>query len=61
MNYYNKKTLPKNRGSFIVPHVIASGTLDPDEYDDPPGYFIMPRLDVDLTTYLEKYSGVEKS
>ena len=44
-----------------MPKVIAFGGLDPDEFDDPPGYFIMPRFDVDLDTYLEPFSGVKRS
>ena len=43
----------------LVPEILAKGTIN--EESDATGYFVMPKLDVDFTTYLESYSGIERS
>lgn len=44
---------------MIIPNVIAKGKLN--EKLGGPGYIIMPKLDVDLATYLESYTGLERA
>lgn len=44
---------------MIVPTVIAKGKLNEDS--DGPNYFVMPKLDVNLSNYLKWYTGVQRS
>ena len=42
----------------FVPKILALGTLNQESKAT--NYFIMPKLDVSLTTYIQEYEGIER-
>ena len=43
----------------IVPKVLAKGTLNEEQKST--SYFIMPKFDIDMQTYLDSFTGFERA
>ena len=44
---------------MIFPRILAKGTINDDSVAT--SYFVMHKLDVDMTTYLESFTGIERA